>query len=195
MAAETTRYAVAVPVLGSLILTHRVDGVIKGLKEWAPADRPYAPLIFWTFRIMVGVGVLMITLGLWGLVRRVGGRLYDDRWLLRASVMMAPAGFIAVLAGWITTEVGRQPFTVYGLMRTMDSASPIAAPALGVSLMAFVVVYLGVFGAGTFYILRTLARPPSAHEPDTEPGTPLRTAGITPSAAPNKSRGGAAQST
>lgn len=183
MAAQTTRYALEIPELGSLILTHRLDGTIRGLKEWPRADQPFAPLVFWSFRIMVAVGLAMAGLGIWGLIARWRGHLYDNVWLLRAAVALGPAGFVAVLAGWITTEVGRQPYTVYGVLRTVDSASPIGAPAALGSLIAFIVVYLLVFGAGTFYILRALRKPPDASETGTPTDLPLRSAGITPAAA------------
>jgi cytochrome d ubiquinol oxidase subunit I len=121
----------------------------------------------------------MILLGLAALVARLLGKLYDWAWLQWFALAMGPAGFIAVLAGWITTEVGRQPFTVYGLLRTVESASPLAAPALVGSLVAFVVVYFAVFGAGIFYLLRLMAQTPRADEPGLE-AKPLRSAGITP---------------
>lgn len=178
MAAETTRYAVEVPKLGSLILTHDWNGEVKGLKAWPKADRPNSPIVFWSFRIMVGVGVLMVLAGLWSLWLRTRQRLYDAPMFLRSAVAMGPAGFIAVLAGWITTEVGRQPFTVYGLLRTSESVSAIAAPAVGASLAMFVLVYCLVFGAGTFYILRLMAATPTHEEPAVE--GPVRAAGITP---------------
>ncbi len=169
MAAETTRWAVEVPKLGSLILTHEWDGEIRGLKEWPPADRPNAAIVFWSFRIMVGMGVLMVALGVWSLVCRATGALYRARWLHRFAVAMGPAGFVAVLAGWITTEVGRQPWTVYGLMRTSESVSPVAAPAVATSLAAFAIVYFAVFGAGVFYLLRLMRKAPVAGEPPPEP--------------------------
>ena len=95
---------------------------------------------------------------------------------------MAPSGLIAVLAGWITTEVGRQPYTVYGMLRTAESAAPLDAAAVGTSLVAFIVVYFAVFGAGTFYIMRLMSRPPVFDEPRLKDVTkgPTRTAGITP---------------
>jgi cytochrome d ubiquinol oxidase subunit I len=96
----------------------------------------------------------------------------------RFAVLMGPSGFIAVIAGWITTEVGRQPFTVYGLLRTAESASPLAAPAVGASLLAFVMVYFAVFGMGSWYILRLMARPPQPHEPEPV-NAPAHAAGIT----------------
>jgi cytochrome d ubiquinol oxidase subunit I len=179
MEAETTRWSVEVPKLGSYILTHDWDGEVRGLKDWPAEDRPFAPLVFWTFRLMVGLGVLMTGLGLWSLVARVRGTLFDSPWLARATVAMAPSGFVAILAGWITTEVGRQPWTVQGLLRTTDSASPIATPAVGTSLAAFMVVYTLVFGFGAFFMLRMMAKPPEPHETGPEYDQPSRAAGIT----------------
>ena len=165
MEAEETRYALEIPKLGSLILKHSLDAELQGLKDWPPEDRPYAPAVFWSFRIMVGLGVLMALLGLTSLLLRWRGRLYHSRWLQRWAVAMGPSGFVAVLAGWITTEMGRQPYTVYGLLRTADSVAPVAAPAVAWSLIAFVVVYFAVFGAGTAYLLRLMAQlPPRAPE-------------------------------
>jgi len=133
--AEVTRYQIAIPKLGSLILTHRSDGVIKGLKEFPPDARPPAQIVFWSFRVMVGLGFAMLGIGIWSLARRFQrDGLFKDRWLHRASLAMAPAGFIAVIAGWITTEVGRQPFTIYHQLRTAQSDAPIDAAAVGTSL-------------------------------------------------------------
>jgi cytochrome d ubiquinol oxidase subunit I len=106
-------------------------------------------------------------------------RLYDWTWLHRAAVLMGPAGFVAVIAGWVTTEVGRQPYTVYGLLRTAQSHSPLAAPAIAASLLAFVIVYFSAFGAGTYYLLRLMAKPPERDELE-PPNLPQRAAGITP---------------
>jgi cytochrome d ubiquinol oxidase subunit I len=180
MQAETTRYAIEVPRLGSLVLTHEWNGEVKGLKAWPRADRPNSPILFWSFRIMVGLGVLMVVLGLFSLWARFRGKLYDWHLLHRFALLMGPSGFVAVLAGWITTEVGRQPYTVYGLLRTAQSVSPIDAQAVGASLLAFIVVYFAVFGAGTFYILRLMSSTPEADESDIERGVPVRAAGITP---------------
>jgi cytochrome d ubiquinol oxidase subunit I len=180
MAAEKTHFAIEIPRLGSFILTHDWDGEVKGLKAWPREDRPNATIVFWTFRIMVGLGTLMIALGFWSLWQRFRRRLYESPLLLRAAVAMGPSGFVAVLAGWITTEVGRQPYTVNGLLRTAQSVSPIDAQAVGASLVAFIVVYFLVFGAGTFYILRLMGKPPEPGEPDIEKGHPTRAAGITP---------------
>jgi cytochrome d ubiquinol oxidase subunit I len=111
--------------------------------------------------------------------------LYDNRALLRAAVVMSPSGLAAIVAGWITTEVGRQPYTVYGLLRTTKSAAPLDAGTVGATLVAFVIVYFAVFGAGLVYMLRLMARPPLPSEPplDETATGPLRAAGITPVAA------------
>jgi len=176
--AETVHHAVEIPKLGSFILTHHWDGEVKGLEAFPEDERPSAELIFWTFRIMVAVGFLMAGLGLWGGWARARGRLFA-RWLHRAAVLMGPSGFLAVLCGWITTEVGRQPWTVYGLLRTSESVSPIDAPAVGASLIGFMAVYLAVFGAGTFYLLRLMSHSPADVEDISRIG-PTRSAGITP---------------
>jgi len=180
MATETTHYAVEVPKLGSLILTHDWNGTVKGLKAWPPQQRPNATIVFWSFRIMVGIGVLMALTGLWSLLQRYRRQLTASAALLRFAVLMSPAGFIAVLAGWITTEVGRQPYTVYGLLTTAQSQSPIDAAAVASSLTAFIIVYFAAFGAGTFYMLRLMLHQPQLDEPDIEKGLPQRAAGITP---------------
>jgi cytochrome d ubiquinol oxidase subunit I len=138
--------------------------------------------VFWAFRVMVGLGFLMAGLGMLGLWARARGRLYDWKFLHRFAVVMGPSGLIAVLAGWITTEVGRQPWTIHGLMRTAESASPLAAPAVAASLVAFVVVYFAVFGAGVLYILKLMAKPPVVHEPPA-PNIPALAAGTTPAVA------------
>jgi cytochrome bd ubiquinol oxidase subunit I len=180
MAAETTYYAVELPKVGSLILTHDWNGTVKGLKAWPPQERANASIVFWSFRIMVGIGMLMVLVGMWSLLQRYRRQLTASAALLRFAVLMSPAGFIAVLAGWITTEVGRQPYSVYGLLRTAQSHSPIDAAAVAGSLLAFIVVYFVAFGAGTFYILRLMLQQPQLDEPDIEKGVPQRAAGITP---------------
>ncbi|GAA0512833.1 MULTISPECIES: cytochrome ubiquinol oxidase subunit I [Pigmentiphaga] len=165
MKAETTRYKVDVPRLGSLILTHSWDGEIPALKEFPPEDRPNSTIVFWTFRIMVGLGLLMIALALCGLWLRRSSRLYASRPFLRFALAMSPAGLAAILAGWYTTEIGRQPWTVYGLLRTADAATPQHTTGqVAFTLLLFVVVYFAVFGAGTAYGLRLLAKGPAPAE-------------------------------
>lgn len=152
-------YAVEIPYLGSLILTHTLHEQIKGLKEFPKSEWP--PLfIFFSFRIMVAIGFLMLGLGLWSAWARWKGRLYDSPGLHRMAVVMGPAGFLAVIAGWVTTEVGRQPYTVYGLLRTADSLSPLEAGEVGAMLLAFIIVYFFVFGAGFYYLLHLMRQPP-----------------------------------
>ncbi len=177
---QTLKYAVGIPYLGSIILKHDPFAPIQGLESFPADERPGAEIIFWTFRIMVGIGIAMAGLGLWALFCRWRGKLYTNPWLLRLAVLLSPTGLIAVLAGWITTEVGRQPWVVYGLLKTADARSPIDAPAVGSSLLMFVVVYLLIFGAGTFYLLRLMNSPPKELEQDVLNDGPLRSAGITP---------------
>jgi cytochrome d ubiquinol oxidase subunit I len=186
---EETRLAVSIQRLGSVILRHDWDGEVPGLKAFPPDQRPTnVPLVFWAFRAMVGLGFLMIALGLVSLWLRWKGELYDTPWFLRWAVAMGGSGLVAVTAGWIVTEAGRQPFTVYGLLRTADSVSPIAAPAVLTSLTMFIVVYFVVFGAGIWYLLRLFRHPPEAHETGAEAEPPIRTAGITPAPAVDPDR-------
>ncbi|HZY52056.1 MAG TPA: cytochrome ubiquinol oxidase subunit I [Reyranella sp.] len=175
-------YEISVPKLSSLILKHSLDAPLKGLDTVARSDWPPVPVVFWSFRVMVGLGLLMLLLGLWSLLARVRHKLYDWPWLHRLALVMGPAGFVAVIAGWVTTEVGRQPYTVYGLLRTAQSVSPLQAPAVATSLLAFIAVYFIVFGAGILYVLHLMASPPQEAEPGPRPG-PQRAAGITPAAA------------
>jgi cytochrome d ubiquinol oxidase subunit I len=177
--AAQVRYKLEVPRLGSLILKHDPDAPLPGLSDFPRDQWPPVPIVFWSFRIMVGLGFAMLAVGLWSLLARFRGMLYDWAWLHRACVALGPAGFVAVIAGWVTTEVGRQPFTVYGLLRTAESHSPLAAPAVAASLVAFVLVYFAAFGAGTYYLLRLMAKPPAPGEKE-PPKVPQRAAGITP---------------
>ncbi|SLN35946.1 Cytochrome bd ubiquinol oxidase subunit 1 [Roseovarius gaetbuli] len=154
-------YAVQIPKVSSLILKHDLNAPLAGLDTIADEDEAPVMIVFFSFRVMIALGFAMLGLGVWALWRRMRGTLYHDRWLHRAAIAMGPMGFVAVLAGWITTEVGRQPFTVYGLLRTADSLAPVAAPAVAASLLAFVVVYFFIFGAGTFYLLRMMNMAPA----------------------------------
>src|SRR5216684_3451801 len=178
--AGKVKYAVEIPKLGSLILKHSIDAPLAGLDTVPRQNWPPVPITFWSFRIMVGMGLLMMGLGLFSLWARWRGTLYQTRLLHIFAMAMGPAGFIAVIAGWVTTETGRQPFTVYGLLRTVDSASPLAAPAVGSSLLAFVVVYFIVYAAGLTYLFRLMAAPPHPGEEGPSGETPTHAAGITP---------------
>jgi cytochrome d ubiquinol oxidase subunit I len=159
MEAGVLRHPIAIPDLGSLILTHDLGTPLVGLDAVPKADWPDMAIIFWSFRLMVAVGIAMAFIGICSGYLRWRGRLYDSAWFHRLAFAMGPAGFAAVLAGWVTTEAGRQPFTVYGVLRTADSASPLQAPIVGASLLAYFLVYLVVFGAGSLYALRLMAQP------------------------------------
>jgi cytochrome d ubiquinol oxidase subunit I len=183
MADQTTFDTLAIPHLGSIILTHTWDGQIPGLDDFPAPDRPDATVIFWTFRIMVGLAMLMLLLGLAGAWFRWFGQLYHQRLFLRFATLMGPAGIVAILAGWITTEVGRQPWVVYGVMRTSDAVAHHSARAMSVSLLLFVVVYCAVFGTGISYLLKVVAKgpdrgapPPDTEQPNMRPARPLSAA-------------------
>jgi cytochrome d ubiquinol oxidase subunit I len=179
--AGETRYALGIPKLASLYLAHDPDAVVKGLKAYPRNTWPTnIPLVFFAFRTMVGLGLLIALLGVTGLILRWRGRLYDSRLFQRFAVTMGPAGFLAVTAGWITTEAGRQPFTVYGLLRTADSVGPVAAPAVAVSLLAFVVVYVVVFGAGMAFTVHLFGQTPGPHDPGPPQNEPIRTGAVAP---------------
>ena len=165
-----------------MILKHDPNKALPGLKDFPRDLWPTVAIVFWSFRIMVGLGIAMLSLGIWSLIARARGRLYDSPLLHRAAVALAPAGFVAVIAGWVTTEVGRQPYTVYGRLLTADSVSPLAAPAVATSLVAFVAVYFVEFGAGAAYLVRMMARLPSVRELE-PPHIPQHAAGITPASA------------
>jgi cytochrome bd ubiquinol oxidase subunit I len=174
-------YSLEIPKLSSLILAHDLNAPLAGLDTIARRDWPPVAIIFWSFRLMVGLGAAMLGLGLFSLLARLRGKLFEWPLLHRFALVMGPAGFIAVIAGWVTTEVGRQPFTIYHALRTADSVSPIASPAVTGSLIAFIVVYFATFVSGAIYILKLMAKPPSSHETVPE-SAPIRTAGITPAA-------------
>jgi cytochrome bd ubiquinol oxidase subunit I len=179
---ETVHAAIEIPKLSSLILRHDWNAPLEGLKSVPREERPPVGLVFWAFRIMVMAGLLMFTLGMVSLWMRWRGRLHDSRFLHRFALIMGPAGFVAVLAGWVTTEVGRQPYVIYNVLRTADAVSPIAAPGVTGSLIAFVVVYFMVFAAGTAYLLKLMAHAPQSGE-EGPLKAPIRTAGITPAPA------------
>ncbi|WP_227672152.1 MULTISPECIES: cytochrome ubiquinol oxidase subunit I [Psychrobacter] len=164
--AQENKYEVKIPYLSGLILTHSLDGEVKGLKNWAPEDQPYVPIVFWSFRVMVAIGFLMLFVGLFSIYKYFKKQQFDpeSKWFHRLWMMMMPLGFIALLAGWFVTETGRQPWTVYGVIRTAESMSPVAAQQVATTLIGFIVLYVFVFGAGTFYILSLIAKGPQKYE-------------------------------
>ena len=159
--AETNRAVLEVPLLGSLILTHDVNGVVPGLKDFPASDRPPVAIPFFAFRIMVGLGVVMLVLVMLGWALRFGGRLFTSDWFLKALIWCGPIGFFAILAGWTTTEVGRQPWTVYGLLRTSQSVTPsLSTGDVLISLLGYVLVYLIVYPTGIWFMARLIQRGP-----------------------------------
>jgi cytochrome bd ubiquinol oxidase subunit I len=159
---ERNLYAIDIPYLGSLILTHSLNGGIKGLKQWPPDERPPVWPVFFAFRVMVGIGLVMLVVVSLGWFLRIRGQLFETVWFPRLCQWTAPLGFVAVLAGWITTEVGRQPWTVYGLMRTAQFVSP-SLTGLNVllSLLAYVGVYILMFPAGLAVMARLVRQGPT----------------------------------
>jgi cytochrome d ubiquinol oxidase subunit I len=168
---ETNRYAIEIPYLGSLILTHSLDGAIKGLKEFKPEDRPPVAIPFFAFRIMVGIGFLMLAVVAVSWWLRYRRRLFDSPWFLGLCVAMGPLGFVAVLAGWTTTEVGRQPWTVYGLLRTADSVTPsLKGGDVLASLLTYMVVYLIIYPSAVIIAARLVRKGPAVAP---VPGAPI----------------------
>ena len=176
---ERNDFEISIPNGASWILTHSADGLFPGLKEFAPNDRPPVFPVFLSFRLMVGMGVLMLAIGFVGAWLWFRGRLFDTRWYLQAAKYAWPLGFIAILAGWYTTEIGRQPWIAQGILRTADAASPVHAGAVLTTLILFVVVYGIVFAMGIYYINRLIEYGPkgsAAATPDGVPSRPLTAA-------------------
>ncbi|GGJ17235.1 cytochrome ubiquinol oxidase subunit I [Neoroseomonas lacus] len=161
MDAERNRFAVEIPRLGSLYLTHSWNGEVRGLRAVPREDRPYVPIVFFAFRIMAGIGILLLTVAITGAILRLRGRLFASRRFQWLTIAVSPLGFVAVIAGWTVTEAGRQPWVVYGLLRTADAVSPVPSAAVATSLLLFLLLYaalLVVFiGFATRLILRGVA--------------------------------------
>jgi cytochrome d ubiquinol oxidase subunit I len=159
---ETTDYGLTIPHGASLVLTGSMDGEIPGLKDVEKKDRPPVAMVFWSFRVMVGLGLAMIFTGLWGGYLHYRKKLFDCPWFHKWCLLMGPSGFVAILAGWFVTEIGRQPFIAYGVLRTSETVSPIIGPQVALSLAAFVIVYSILFGVGVFYMFSLFKKGPSS---------------------------------
>ncbi|MGQ9365364.1 cytochrome ubiquinol oxidase subunit I [Azospirillum sp. ST 5-10] len=159
-AAARNAFEIGIPRVGSLILTHSLDGVLHGLKDVPPEDRPPVTVVFWSFRLMVGIGLLFIAMALAGLYLRWTGRLYDSRWFQRLAIATSPLGFVAVLAGWVTTEVGRQPWVVYGLQRTAEGVSELPVASVAWTFALFILAYTVLFVAFLVFFLRMVRSGP-----------------------------------
>jgi cytochrome d ubiquinol oxidase subunit I len=175
--AENNRFELGIPALGSVIITHDADGVVRGLKDWKREDRPPVAIPFFSFRLMVGVGLAMLALVIYGgwVWRR--GRLADARGFHLLCELASPLGFVAVIAGWVTTEVGRQPWVVYGLLRTEDAVTPsLSGSDVLMSLGVYVIAYIVIFGAGGYFMWRLLRAGPTDKRPGAQRriGTPAR---------------------
>lgn len=163
---EITHFAIGVPHLGSLILTHSWSGTFKGLSEFPKDERPNATAVFWSFRVMIILAILMLLLGSLGAFLWKKETLFTHNTFLRFALLMGPSGLIALLAGWFTTELGRQPWTVYGLLRTADASSLQGVNEMTFSLILFVVVYTMIFGTGIRYLFRLIKKGPEALPPE-----------------------------
>jgi cytochrome bd ubiquinol oxidase subunit I len=173
-AQERNDYEIAIPGLASLILTHDINGLFPGLKQFPPENRPPVLPVFFAFRVMVGIGLLMIAIGFVGAWLWARGRLFETRWYLGAVAASWPLGFIAILAGWWVTETGRQPWVAYGILRTADAVSPVTFNAVLTTLVLFVLIYTSVFSVGVYYINRLINKGPSATRPEGESALPNR---------------------
>lgn len=183
MEQERNFMEIGIPYGASLILTHSLDGEVHGLKDWAPEDRPNMPIVFWAFRIMVAIGLLMIVMALVGAWKQWRGTLWESERLLRGFAWMIPAPFLAVLAGWFVTEVGRQPWVVHGIMRLEEAVSPSLTGGMALfTLIGYIAVYAVVFTAGVYYVTRVIRKGPEAIEVETpsegaHPKRPMSAAG------------------
>lgn len=178
---EKNHLQIGIPKLASLYLTHDWNGHVRGLKDFSKEDHPPVALTFFSFRVMVGVWLAMLTMTLWAWLLRSRGKLYDSPLFLRAANGSIPLGYIAVTAGWFTTEVGRQPWVVYGYVRTADAVTPsLTGGDVALSLFVYTVVYVIIFGAGFYYLLRLVQRGMPADlpesRPDERPAQPFSTA-------------------
>jgi cytochrome d ubiquinol oxidase subunit I len=182
---ESNDYAISIPYLGSLIGSMSLNAKEVGLKSFPVADRPPVLIPFFAFRVMVGCGLLMLALAWYGSLQIARYRIEGQRWLLWAIFLSFPLGFIATLTGWFTAEVGRQPWTVFGQLRTVDAATPfLTTPQVATTLIIFAVVYSMIFAAGVVYIYRLLRRGPAAAPTleigGTNPKRPLSVPGGSP---------------
>lgn len=157
---QSNQYEISIPALSSLIITRNLNGTVLGLKTWKAEDRPPVGITFWSFRVMVGLGCFMIFTALWGLYLYYRKKLFHARFFHILSVVMIPSGLIAILAGWFVAEIGRQPYTAYGVIRTVHSVSPVIGPQVALSLLIFVLAYFFIFGAGVTYIFYLLKAGP-----------------------------------
>ena len=181
--AETNRLELGIPYLGSVIIKHDPNGLFKGLKDFKPEERPPVLPVFFAFRVMVGIGLLMIAIGLVGAYLWWRRKLFDATWYLQPMTYVWPLGFIAIVCGWWVTETGRQPYLVHGILRTADGVSPVAFGAVLTSLILFVLIYSSVFSMGILYINRLIEKGPEG-----DPSSQIRIRKILSDRAPSPPR-------
>jgi cytochrome d ubiquinol oxidase subunit I len=177
---ETNRFAISIPRGASLILKHDPDGLFPGLKDVPASERPPVPNVFFGFRIMLAVGVFMIAAAFAGGLLWWRDRLFETRWYMRIVSRTWWTGFVAVIAGWVVTESGRQPWLAHGIIRTADAVSPVAAESVAFTLALFVVVYTVVFSMGIYFINRLIEagpQPPPVTDEEGLPNRPISAAG------------------
>ena len=177
--AETNHFEIAIPNLASFIITHDINGLFKGLKDFKAEERPPVKPVFFAFRVMVGIGMLMIAIGFVGAFLWWRKKVFETSWYLTPLTYAWPLGFIAILAGWWVTETGRQPYVIYGILKTVDAVSPVSFWAVLTSLILFVLVYTSVFSMGILYINKLIEKGPAgkaAEAPDALPSRPLSAA-------------------
>ncbi len=171
---ERNDYEISIPNLASLIITHDPNGLFKGLKDFPASERPPVKPVFFAFRAMVGIGLLMIAIGFVGAYLWLRGKLFTATWYLRSVQYAWPLGFVAILAGWWVTETGRQPWIATGILRTADAISPVPAWAVLTTLVLFVLVYSSVFSMGIYYINKLIEKGPSGSALDAKTTLPSR---------------------
>lgn len=165
-AQQTNYYAIAIPKLASLINTHHWEGELVGLKSVAPGDQPVVAPVFFSFRIMVGIGLLMLATALMALLLRIKHSLYTATWFHKWCLLISPLGFIASIAGWLTAEMGRQPWVAYGLMRTHEAVSKVGAEEVIISLILLILAYGVVFGFYLYYLFKMIRQGPQISRQD-----------------------------
>lgn len=161
MAQEQNEFSLELPKLASLINTHSVDGKMQGLKSVPKNERPNVPMVFWSFRIMVGLGLWFITLSWLGIFYYFKNKLFSSKKILWLFVYSGPLGFIATIAGWYVAEIGRQPYVVYGLLKTADTVSAVTAEQVILSIGLFLLAYLISFSAYIYYVKRLINTGPT----------------------------------
>jgi cytochrome d ubiquinol oxidase subunit I len=184
---ETNHALVEVPELGSLILTHSTEGVVPGLKQFPKANRAPVAVVFFSFRIMVGLGLVMLALVALAWLLRLRGTLFTNEWFLKLLTLASPIGFAAVIAGWVTTEVGRQPWTVYGLLRTAQSVTPsLTGGEVLISLLGYMLVYLVIYPVGGWMMWKAVLKGPGDIQAPVAGGRPAAPVVPPPQGSPDR---------